>query len=157
MTKRMNRSKHHNKYIQVNNTRMFCSNSHVGYLQAVNPRTTVISTQLCQFCSFILMKQLTTVSTFPCLCRPSRPSLLQSDWIWSWIGKGHRGYHCLSDPSASSAHTESLTGPLAAPFNRKHSLHKQKIITSSVSWVPITTLFRLPRWAKAATNLLDVK
>ncbi len=35
-------------------------------------------------------------------CPPSpvsavHPSLLQSDWIWSWMGKGHRGYHCLSE------------------------------------------------------------
>ncbi len=52
-----------------------------------------ISTQLSQFCSFILMKQRTTVSTFTCLYRPS---LMQSDWIWSWNGKRHRGYHCLS-------------------------------------------------------------
>ncbi len=52
-----------------------------------------ISTQLSQFCSFILMKQRTTVSTFTCLYRPS---LMQSDWIWSWKGKRHRGYHCLS-------------------------------------------------------------
>ncbi len=117
---------------------------------------------LCQFCSFILMKQLTTVSTFTCLCCPSCPSLLQStefDHGWergieaiiAWVHREDEEDHDdTPEPHNLEQEQENTCGTIWlllcllqtlmccspwAPLPVKH-LHRVKHFTSHVVSIP---------------------
>ncbi len=123
MTKRMSRSRHHNKYIHIieQHMRTRCCNNHAGYLQAVNPRIAIsTAVPVLQLYS----DEATDPRVHLPLSLPSITSLIAAVRLNLIMdGKG-----TSSDPSASSAHTESLTEPSAAPFNRKHKSRNHNVI-----------------------------